>query len=109
MQPLFQFNRRTRGQIHRVAGAVALFCWLFVSSAEYFPALHAWLHGGAIPDDDDCAVVMVAAGHVHMAAPEIPMAEPVTFIEITPRAEIAVFVPAEKILPNDRAPPLACA
>ena len=105
----FQMNRRTRRYIHRVAGAVALFCWLFVSAAEYFPHIHAWLHGGTIPDDDDCAVVMLAAGHADMAALEVQLAEPVIYIEITPRVEIAVFVPVEKILPNERAPPLACA
>jgi hypothetical protein len=104
----FHLNRRARGYLHRVVGAVALFSWLFVAGAEYCPPLHAWLHGGAIPDDDDCPVVMVAAGHVDTLTSEVQMAMPVIFIEITPREEVTVFVPSEKTLPNDRAPPLFC-
>jgi len=55
----FQLSRRARGYIHRVTGAVALFVWLFLWTAEICPPLHAWLHGGSIPDDDDCPVVAV--------------------------------------------------
>jgi hypothetical protein len=101
----FQLSRRTRGYIHRVAGAVALFVWMFLWTAEICPPLHAWLHGGSIPDDDDCPVVAVATGHVPVAVPEVQAPLPVNVIEITPREEVTVFVFSEKVLPNDRAPP----
>jgi hypothetical protein len=104
----FQMSRRMRGHLHRVTGAVALFVWLFMATAEVCPPLHEWLHGGSIPDDDDCAVKMIAAGHVHVAVCHVEPVIPVSFIEITPNAKVAVFVPSEKILPNERAPP-ACA
>jgi hypothetical protein len=105
----FQISRRTRGYVHRVAGAVALFVFLFMWTAEISPPLHAWLHGGSIPDDDDCPVVAIATGHVHMAIVEVRAPAPVNVIEITPRVEITVFVPSEKLLPSERAPPLSCA
>jgi hypothetical protein len=105
----FQLDRRTRGYLHRVTGAVALFVWLFMATAEISTPLHEWLHGGSIPDDDDCAVKMLASGHVHVAVCEVQPPMPVLLVEITPRVEITVFVPAQKVLPNERAPPVPCA
>jgi hypothetical protein len=105
----FPTSRRTRGYIHCVTGAVALFVWMFLWTAEIHPPLHAWLHGGSIPDDDDCPVVAIATGHVHIGVAEIQPPAPVNVIEITPRVEITVFVSTEKVLPPERAPPLSCA
>jgi hypothetical protein len=105
----FQLSRRTRGYIHRVTGAVALFVFLFMWTAEICPPMHEWLHGGSIPDDDDCPVVAIATGHVHVAVAEVQAPAPVNVIEITPRVEVTVFVPSEKVLPGGRAPPLFCA
>jgi hypothetical protein len=105
----FKVSRRTREYLHRVAGAVALFTWLFMATAEICTPLHAWLHGGTIPDDDDCPVVAIAAGHVHVTIYHVEPVLPVAFIEITPQEIIPSFVPAEKVLPNDRAPPVSCA
>jgi hypothetical protein len=102
-------SQRTRERLHRVTGAVALFVWLFMATAEICPPLHEWLHGGSIPDDDDCAVKMIAAGHVHVAVCHVEPVIPVSLIEIAPRANVIVFVPSEKNLPNERAPPCACA
>jgi hypothetical protein len=101
-------SHRTREYLHRATGLLALFVWLFMATAEVCPPLHAWLHGGTIPDDDDCAVKMLAAGHVHVGVCEVQPPMPVHWVEITPRVVVTVFVPAEKALPNDRAPP-ACA
>jgi hypothetical protein len=104
----FKMSRRTREYLHRATGSLALFVWLFIATAEICTPLHEWLHGGTIPDDDDCPVVAIATGHVHVAVCDVPPVVPVFLIEITPRQEVTVFVPSEKILPNDRAPP-ACA
>jgi hypothetical protein len=104
-----QLSRRTRSRLHRATGLVALFAWLFMSSAEFCTPLHEWLHGGAIPDDDDCPVVAIAQGHVDAATViEVPPLMPVLLEEITPRVEVIVFVSSDKILPNDRAPPASC-
>jgi len=104
-----QLSRRTRSRLHRATGLVALFAWLFMSSAEFCTPLHEWLHGGAIPDDDDCPVLAIAQGHVDAATViEVPPLMPVLLEEITPRVEAIVFVSSDKILPNDRAPPASC-
>lgn len=105
----FITSRRTREYLHRVTGAVALFVWLFMATAEICPPLHAWLHGGTIPDDDDCPVVAMAAGHVHIAIHHVEPVLPVVFIEITRQEVVIVFVPSEKVLPNERAPPVSFA
>lgn len=104
----FKISRRTREFIHRVTGAVALFVFLFMATAEICTSLHEWLHGGSIPDDDDCPVVAIATGHVHVAVVQVQAPAPVLVTEITPRVEVKVFVPCQKVLPNDRAPPASC-
>jgi len=105
----FKMSRRTREYLHRATGAVALFVWLFIGTAEICPPLHAWLHGGTIPDDDDdCPVVAVAHGHVHVTICQVEPEIQVSLVEITPRVEVTVFVPFEKNLPNGRAPPESC-
>jgi hypothetical protein len=109
MRTPFQLKRRTRMYLHCATGALSLFVWLFMATAEICPPLHAWLHGGTVPDDDDCAVVAIATGHVHTGVCEVQPPAPVTLIEITTRPPIFVFVPSEKVLPNDRAPPASLA
>lgn len=105
----FKMSRRARVYLHCAAGAVALFVFQFMWTAEICPPLHAWLHGGTIPDDDDCPVVAVAAGHVHVTICHVEPVIPVAFIEITQQEIVAVFVPSEKVLPNERAPPVSLA
>ena len=102
-------SRRTREYLHRATGLLALFVWLFMATAEICTPLHEWLHGGTIPDDDDCPVVAVAQGHVDSALSEVPPVTPVLLTEIIQRVEVIVFVPLEKPLPNDRAPPVSFA
>jgi hypothetical protein len=78
-----------------------------MAAAELCPPLHAWLHGGAVPDnDDDCAMVAIAHGKVETAACAAPAAVPVAWIEIVPRLEFSVFRPAIAFLPNGRGPPV---
>ena len=105
----FQLSRRTREYLHRVTGAVALFVWLYMAAAEICPPLHEWLHGGSIPDDDDCPIVAIAHGQIHVAVCHVEPVAPVVLIEITAQEIVPVFVHTVKILPNDRAPPTPCA
>ena len=73
--------------------------------AENYSPLHIWLHGGTIPNDDDCAIVAIAHGKVETVTPDVPIVVPVTWIETTPQIEFSVFSPTIKELPPGRAPP----
>ena len=85
---------------------MSLAVWLFLSAAEVCRPLHAWLHGGTIPDDDDCAIVAMAHGKVEITESDIPAAVPIIWIEVTPRVEFSVFTkPVENLL-SGRAPPV---
>ncbi|HEY1661883.1 MAG TPA: hypothetical protein VGI03_05645 [Verrucomicrobiae bacterium] len=109
MQPVsFHFNRRARGYLYRAMGGLALAVWLLIGTAEICPPFHAWLHGGSIPDDDDCVVVAIALGHVDTGTCDLPPVLPVHGIEIAPRIEIFPLVVIDKNLPPGRAPPVGC-
>jgi hypothetical protein len=99
-------NRRTRRRLHLATGALSLAMWLLIAFAEIHPSLHAWLHGGAIPlNDDDCAVVAIAHGKVDLAICEVPVVVPITPVEVTPRVEFSVFIRTVENLLSGRAPP----
>jgi hypothetical protein len=103
-----QFNRRTRERIFFAAGVLSLALWLFMATAEICTPLHAWLHGGTIPDnDDDCAVVAIAHGQFDSPICDIPVVAPAAWIEVTPvLVEFSAFSPAIENLPLGRAPPV---
>jgi hypothetical protein len=104
---VLQFNRRFRQRLYLAAALLSLAVWLFMAAAELWTPLHAWLHGGAIPvDDDDCAIVALAHGKIETAPVALPVAAPVVWIEVTPRIEFSVFSADITVLPNGRAPPV---
>lgn len=77
-----------------------------MATAEICTPLHAWLHGGTIPkDDDDCAIVAIAHGKVETTACDVAVFIPVTWIEVTPRVEFSVFIPVDTNLSFGRGPP----
>jgi hypothetical protein len=99
-------NRRTRERIFFAAAILSLAVWLIMAAAEIYSPLHAWLHGGTIPeDDDDCAIVAIAHGKIETVSSDIPVVVPVTWIEVTLRVEFSVFIPAKINLSFGRAPP----
>jgi hypothetical protein len=101
-----QINRRTREWIFVAWAVLSLAVWLFMAAAEIYSPLHAWLHGGTIPEhDDDCAIVAIAHGKIETVTCDIPVVAPVTWIEVTPRVEFSVFVPLNTNLSFGRAPP----
>jgi hypothetical protein len=100
-----QINRGIRQRLYLATGILSLAVWLFMAAAEIYSPLHAWLHGGSVPDDDDCAIVAIAHGRIEMTPCDISIVVPVTWVEITPRAEFSVFIPASKNLSFGRAPP----
>jgi hypothetical protein len=101
-----KINRRTRQRLYMVAGVLSLSLWLFIAAAELYTPLHAWLHGGTIPDDDDCAIVAVAHGKIETVTSDAPIPAPITWVEVTPQIEFSVFSTAIAFLPNGRAPPV---
>jgi hypothetical protein len=101
-----KINRRTRERIFVAWGVLSLAVWLFMAAAEIYSPLHAWLHGGTIPeDDDDCAIVAIAHGKIEAVACDIPVAVPITWIEVIPRVEFSIFIPVNTNLSLGRAPP----
>ena len=101
-----QFNRRTREQIFFAAGVLSLALWLFMATAEICTPLHAWLHGGTIPkDDDDCAIVAIAHGKIETVACDIPVVVTFSWIEVPLRTEFSALNTTIELLPDGRGPP----
>jgi hypothetical protein len=97
-----------RQRLYLAAGILSLAVWLFMAAAELCTPLHAWLHGGTIPDnDDDCAIVCIAHGKIETTPCAIPAAMPVVWVEIVPRIEFSVFRSAIALLPDGRGPPVS--
>jgi hypothetical protein len=100
-------NRRTRERIFFSTGALSLALWLLMAAAEAYPPLHAWLHGGTIPkDDDDCAIIAIAHGKIETTTCDVPTVLPVTWIEVASYVEFFVFIPVNTNLSFGRAPPV---
>ncbi len=92
--------------MHAATAGLSLGLWLLMAAAEASPALHAWLHGGKIPDNDDCAVVAVAQGKVQVITNDARAVVPVLGVEIVPRVVASIFRPAGVFLPDGRGPPV---
>ena len=77
-----------------------------MAAAEIHPPLHAWLHGGTIPkDDDDCAIVLIHHGKVDksVAVVEVSVAPAVVVGDVlTPDP---VFAAVDYLLLPNRGPP----
>jgi hypothetical protein len=98
-----------RQRFYAATAILSLAVWLLMSAAGVWSPLHAWLHGGSIPDnDDDCAIVAIVHGKIETTPCDIPVVLPATCVESTPRIEISVFGPAIENLPPGRAPPSFC-
>jgi hypothetical protein len=107
LQLVNPIKRHTRERFFVATAVLSLALWLFMAAAELCTPLHAWLHGGVIPeDDDDCAIVCIAHGKIETASASVPPAAPVVWIEAAPRIEFSVVSLAITLLPNGRAPPI---
>jgi hypothetical protein len=91
----------------KAAAALSLAVWLFMVAAEICPSLHAWLHGGAVPDNDSCAVALMNHGKLETVICAAPVVVPVIGIEIAPRIEFSVFRPVTVFFSGGRGPPAA--
>jgi hypothetical protein len=92
--------------LYAATAGLSLALWLVMTAAEACPTLHAWLHGGSIPDNDDCAIVAIAHAKVQVVTCAAPAVVPVMGVEIVPRVVASVFRPAGVFLPDGRGPPV---
>ena len=99
------FNRRTRRCLCAEVAVLSLVLWRFMLVAESWTPLHAWLHGGSIPDNDDCAIVVIAHGKIDSVDWAVPFPVPTIWVELTPQIIVSEFSPAIAFLPLGRAPP----
>lgn len=74
--------------------------------AEIWTPLHAWMHGGTIPDNDDCAIVALAHGKVDTVTPVISAPVAIVWVEVTPQIEFFSLNTATTQLPSVRGPPV---
>jgi len=100
-------SRSARRHFYMATAVLSLALWLLLVAAEASPSLHAWLHGGAIPDDDDCAVIALVHGKVESADCVVIVPIPAASVEVALSFEISNFSPSIVSLPKGRAPPLA--
>jgi hypothetical protein len=101
-----QLSRHTRQRLFMATGVLSLALWLLLTVAEAYSPLHAWMHGGAIPDNDDCAVALLAHGSVHTEVADVPLTLPMVWVVSTPHVDFSVFCPTIGQLPSGRAPPV---
>jgi hypothetical protein len=96
-----------RQRLFAATAVFSLALWLMLTAAEAYAPLHAWMHGGTIPDDDDCAVALLNHATVDTGMVDVPLvATPTVWLETTPRVEFSVFSTAIEHLPSGRAPPV---
>jgi len=96
-----------RQHIYAATAILSLSLWLFVAAAELWTPLHAWLHGGSIPVNDDCAIVALIHGKIQTPPCNVPVVVPTTWIEVAPRIVTSVFCQVIEELPQGRGPPLS--
>ena len=103
----FTASRPARRILFTASAVLSLALWLTLTVAEGYRPLHAWLHGGTIPKDDDCAVVMFLHGKVDTAAVvvNVPVAPALVIAEALTPAPI--FTTVDRSLLPTRGPP-AC-
>ena len=101
----FTLSRRARRILFAASAILSLAIWLTLTVAEGYRPLHAWLHGGTIHDDDDCAIVMILHGKVDPSTEivDVPV-KPLLFIAdvLTP---LSIFAPVDHLLLPSRGPP----
>jgi len=61
-------SRRKGRFLYRSAAVLSLVLWLVLAAAEAWGPFHAWLHGGSIPDTDNCPVAALQQGKLATSA-----------------------------------------
>ena len=99
-------NRRTRRNLFALSAVLSLAIWLTLTAAEGCQPLHAWLHGGKIPVNDECAVVLILHGKVDasLAVVNVSVAPVVVIAEVLKPAPIFASIDYSPLL--GRGPPV---
>ncbi len=98
-------SRSVRQKWCAAAALLTLALWLFMLAAEAWTPLHAWMHGGAIPKDDDCPIAQMQQGQVDYVAVVVVVAAFIGFAIIV-RFVFSVPFVASLPLPDVRGPPV---
>ena len=101
----FTLSRRARRILLEASAILSLVIWLTLTVAEGYLPLHAWLHGGTIPDNDDCAIVMILHGKVDASTVivDVPIVPLLVIADVlTP---VSIFAPVDHLLLPSRGPP----
>jgi hypothetical protein len=88
--------------------AAALFLvavWLLLLAAEASQPFHIWLHGGKIPNNDDCGVALVHHGQVDTSATAVTASLPPAVMIVCVPTPSRIFPSVGSLLPSSRAPP----
>ena len=109
LQYVNHISRRLRLRLHMATAVLSLAVWLFMMAAEAYTPLHAWLHGGSIPDDDDCAIAALIHGKVETSVDVVLPVVSVIWTASDPCVEFSVFHSSVAFLPSGRAPPVLSA
>ena len=98
-------SRRKGRFLYRSAAVLSLVLWLALAAAEAWGPFHAWLHGGSIPDTDNCPVAALQQGKLVSSA---VAAVVVLFLASIVAFRFVVFPPfvASLPLPDVRGPPV---
>ena len=100
------FSRKDRRRLYFVTALFSLALWLLLTVAEAYEPLHAWMHGGTIPENDDCAVVLLIHSQVDTGTADVPVSLPVAVVEAALVPVFSVFSPVVERLRSGRAPPV---
>jgi hypothetical protein len=93
----------------RARAGLLLGLFLFVLAMAQFRALHHMLHADSGTVDHQCAVTLLASGHVDVAVSEVPVAF-LPVLAVAPAIPSAqVFVTVDYSLLPGRAPPVVLA
>ena len=98
--------RRRKGRfLYGSAAVLSLVLWLALAVAEAWGPFHAWLHGGSIPDTDNCPVAALQQGKLVTSAAAAVVA---LFLASIVAFRFVVFPPfvASHPLPDVRGPPV---
>ncbi len=93
----------------RARAGLLLGLFLFVLTMAQFGALHRMLHADSGGVDHQCAVTLLASGHVDVAVSEVPVAFLPVLAVAPPMPSAKVFVTVDYSLLPGRAPPVALA
>ena len=101
----FTLSRRARRILFAASAILSLAIWLMLTVAESYRPFHAWLHGGTIPDNDDCAIVMILHGKVDTATVIVDIPVPPVLAIGNVLTPVSIFAPVDHLLLPSRGPP----